>query len=727
MFYFFANTLQETPSIVNKVKSLFSWIKSPSSKDKKPTNEDENNAVSDEDRRKSFLSGFNGVFKFQAPDLSRLGTSNGLQTTPGGSNVSRRGVPFRFLEGDDDDDEADLAANYRKLASFFETKGSQPLTAVEDEGIRSMFRKIQQKSANNSPENAKGRYPVTSIHTPSLSRFENYPNTANMFVPRNGKKTAEHGTDDDNSSVSSSSVSQIKYTPLYTSSRKRTAEPAPFRPRKSTHLASIPTPYRPTSDLELYQPQAEEDDEEELPDAEPGNMTLENAGDENDSDTSMTQAPLSQTASTVLSLIEPLEEPKEEPAQPKKTFINPYASTALRSTRRSKIPRRTPAQSSGIIKSLELTMPDTPETADGPSQQASPSNSSTPSLQRKPNAAFVDKYKPARSSSLRKSLVPNGGTEDGGELKGSHGSTTTTIIDHSHQQQPKFTARWSVPDFADEDDEDGDTKLGDVSESATVSAKPSTPATNGLFSFEKPAAKPSSEENKLNGHAPAPLFKFGAVKEEESKAAFKFGEQEPKAASLFSFGSKTEDRVNGTASVGTGNGFSSAPKFVFGQTTSAPPSSASSAPSATQNGFQFTFGSQATSSASATPTFSSAPAAAPMFGATTPAPSGFQFGSGPVNGGTPKPEGVSNGEGKSKSLFGFGSNNATAATAGLSVNSTTTDADSDSDGSHGAGSKVVQFAKAYGFEKDGVAFVAPPTRPVDAAVLKDLQEHEFLF
>lgn len=62
---------------------------------------------------------------------------------------------------------------------------------------------------------------------------------------------------------SSDSTPLIKYTPLYSGNTKRPLEITKFKLRKLNNLASIPTPYRPTTDLEYYQSQ---EDDEQLPD-----------------------------------------------------------------------------------------------------------------------------------------------------------------------------------------------------------------------------------------------------------------------------------------------------------------------------------------------------------------------------------------------------------------------------------------------------------------------------
>lgn len=726
--------------------------------------------------------------------MSRFGSGNSNSSSSSSSNDSNNtalqlstseqaGLSRLGLENLNEDE--NLSSNYHALAEFFEKKGSEPLTEIEEEGVKSILRRIQLKSAGNSP-NGKLRYPVASIHAPSLNRFDSIPNTANSFMPRNGKKQkASH--------ESSDSTPLIKYTPLYSGNTKRPLEITKFKLRKLNNLASIPTPYRPTTDLEYYQSQ---EDDEQLPDVdndyestalvkateENGNSNLEEVTSAEE------EKEMSKTASAMLSLIEPLDEEKKQEngkPQPKKPFINPYASTAARSTPRNKRPRRPVVASSlsspsGIIKSLEQTMP---ESGDNNTEN---SNSGSASLQRKTDAAFVDKYKPARSSSLRKSLDL---TADEGGSSPRVSMISTTIID---TQQPKFTARWSAPEFADEEDDEGDVKLDDAPKSSSSPQSAKAP----LFSFSKP------KESAAEGKPAAPLFTFGDNKKTEEE---KKDDSEPPnkaSTSLFSFGGATTDKpakplfetgigaattaaITPTITLGSNNSTASrtpaaTSKPLFPTTSSSKPlfstGSTTQAPAFKFEGPAIVSGNAGFSAAPAvaTPTLSTSttvPTTSPIRPAGSPVKFSFQGApvSGPNSGGFNF--GVNGSNSSSSSNTGAPIFKFTANGGGINGNSavaaTTTTASSTgsggfqftgvangSNGSNGSTTtkpfifgvsqqqstlatskdnndeesrKVASVSDSMKIDFGTVDFVTPPLGAVDEAVIQTLKETEFIF
>lgn len=419
-------------------------------------------------------------------------------------------IPRPFATSDDqqeeDSEEPGQASSPNQiLADFFQKKGSEPLSDIEAAGVMSILNR-QALSAGESTEPS-----VYSIHTPSLKRFQQYPSTANMFTPKGMNKRLKRSRDQAvstphrNSPQPSSPSSSPKYSPLFGSNKKKRPSQSPsFTPRKMSHFSSIPSPYRPTASSTIYQAIT---NPEKLQEAEV--VVLDGPEEENIEEITSPEKPLSQTASTLLSLID---DPPEasviaSPAEKEKPklFVNPYASTASRSTPRTnnqaKLVRKPSSPPSNIVQTLERTKP-TNDTAS--SSAISELNSS----QKRTVPAYLDKYKPTRSSTLRQSLVPSPSNSPDGSsnLEAKPGfslstpvrsdanrseSASTTIIEHS-----KLTLTWSVPDFLD-DEEEVTSEFSEPASSKSLYPQLPPVATTTPFKFgstttstDKPVSKP---------------------------------------------------------------------------------------------------------------------------------------------------------------------------------------------------------------------------------------------
>lgn len=540
------------------------------------------------------------IFTFPAPEIPRL------DEIPESNKPKATTAQEVFEEIPKPENPEELGSPYRMLAEFFRKKGPEPLTEIETAGVMTILSQFQQQN-DGSPSSSSIKSPmnqITSIHTPSLNRFESYPNTSNMFTPKNSKRmkllpqaSSTTTTPQRNSTTQTPTLgSSPRYTPMYSGSKKRFSESSAFKPRKIANLASIPTPYRPTTDSQIFKVRDIEDedvnDEDHVkePESEPSNETEPRPDN----------SPLSQTASTMLSLIEPVEESSEidsnqytesspnynrnskTPLQ-KKPFVNPYASTASRSTPRSSRAGRTgatPSSDNGIIKSLERTMPGSPssttqinnsaQSVAGNNEASVSSSLGSPALQRKPVTSQFDKYRPAKSSSLRQSLVSSPGSSSENRLLGAGQAksagkrsdfsiASTTIID-----KPKITPRWSVPDFDDDDDDDeienggsnGDDKQLNQPGTMVSPGKPLYP-TVGQFSFQKagsstPGSVTAPVANQplqfTNTQQPKPqLFQFGvAAKPEKSSTEgekISFSNTKNEGTKMFSFSSPSEQPI----------------------------------------------------------------------------------------------------------------------------------------------------------------------------------------
>lgn len=384
-----------------------------------------------------------GAFSYPAPHITR---------------------PFATSNSDSQDSQDALTQQHAPTGSpnqlirdFFIKKGSAPLSDIERAGIVSLLNRDESAQEASSPP------APYSIHTPTVNRFQNYLSTSDAFSPRGSAKRQKRSNDSSSNtperrtSLVSSSSSSPKSSPLLGTGKKRPVQTSSFTPRKMSHFSSLPTPYRPTTNSNVYQTITnseksldseciviEDDENEAMAEADP-----------------VPEKALSQTASTLLALID--DQPKElaatstEEKEKPKSFVNPYASTASRSSPRNntqpKLVRKPPPASSNIVQSLERTMP---------GNDSTPSSTNGTPLKRI-IPAHLDKYKPTRSSTLRQSLIPSPSSSPESSTghendraffsparsgaKRSESSSTTVI------ERAKLTPTWSVPDFIDEDED----------------------------------------------------------------------------------------------------------------------------------------------------------------------------------------------------------------------------------------------------------------------------------
>lgn len=506
----------------------------------------------------------------------------------------------------EDTNNAPTGSPNQLLASFFQKKGSEPLSDIEAAGVMSILnRQAMSNQTSTSPS-------IYSIHSPSLKRFDEYPSMSNMFTPKGSNKRLKRPSDQTVntpqkiSSQSTSTSSSPKYSPLFGSNKKKRPSQSPsFTPRKMTHFSSIPTPYRPTTSSNVYQAITSSE-----------SSPTESTTNEDDIEVeivetaSVPEKSMSQTASTLLSLIddeviEPAPSPVVEKEKPK-PFVNPYASTASRSSPRTnnqaKLVRKPSLPPTNVVQNLERTMP---VNGTSPSQ-----NSSTP--QKRTIPAYLDKYKPTRSSTLRQSLIPSPSSSPNGQddendqsfvlspnAKRSE-SSSTTIIEHS-----KLTPTWTVPDFLDEDEEPEPSKTlyPDLS-------KPVVPS-QGSFDFgktsavEKTASKPFTFVSKND----TPTF-ANAVSTDTRSDVTKTPRLEHKPPNPLSQNSSVSF---GASEKSESSRFNSAPKFSFSASTNSANGSIP-APAPVTNLY---------------PDLEKKPLITPPFGTTTSAP---LFGSSQANG-----------------------------------------------------------------------------------------------
>jgi hypothetical protein len=276
-----------------------------------------------------------------------------------------------------------------------------------------------------------------------------------------------------------------QYTPLSTNSRKRrhTTQYSTFTPRKITHFSIVPSPYRPTSSSNVYKAITTE------PSSEPElKSSIESVEIEEKPEK------ISMTATAMLSLIDEPEDSEVEvvsfDSRPAKKFVNPYASTASKSTPRNNPPkliRKTTASPSSVIKSLERTMPSN-------DKKSTKDATSTPVL---------EKFKPVQSSSLRQSILPGTISKTTTDHAKRHDTASTAII-----EQVKHTPTWSVPEFFDDEmdvDEEIPTKEKEVpATSFKFSAPTSTPVESKPFVFKNDTAISETKPSSLFGSTPEP-------------------------------------------------------------------------------------------------------------------------------------------------------------------------------------------------------------------------------
>ncbi|KAA8897096.1 hypothetical protein TRICI_006772 [Trichomonascus ciferrii] len=290
----------------------------------------------------------------------------------------------------------------QRLAEFFKKKGDNQLSEMEVEGVMSLIN--QAKSQNESLIDFNNLQ-TSTFQSPSENTTQKKNENAHegsvslgsigLHTPVRMKSPASND---------SSPVSTPRYSPFY-STNKRPSLPSASssaKSRKTIHYANIPTPYRPGSrtSTRLSNPLNLSTSQDSLIRDAPTESSVKDKEPETTKEVEATK-PISQTASALLSLIgdeEKAEEPKTKEKEKHyndipddmKSFVNPYASPARRSSpqkkQRQNLHKESPKPNA--IKELEKTMP-------------------KGSVPPPPAASIADKYKPARSSGLRKSIVPS--------------------------------------------------------------------------------------------------------------------------------------------------------------------------------------------------------------------------------------------------------------------------------------------------------------------------------
>lgn len=295
----------------------------------------------------------------------------------------------------------------QRLADFFKKKGDTQLSEMEVEGVMSLIN--QAKSQDES------LIDLNNLQSPTFqSPAENAAPKKNESAHEGSVSLSSIGLRTpvrmSPASNDSSPVSTPRYSPFY-STTKRPSFPSASKSaksRKTIHYANIPTPYRPGSrtSTKLSNPLNLSTSQDSLVRDAPTEQSTKEKEPAANKEVEE-KKPMSQTASALLSLIGDDEKEDESKAKDKekekekekhyndipddmKSFVNPYASPARRSSphkkQRQNLHRESPKPSA--IKELEKTMP---------------KDSAAPP----PSTSIVDKYKPARSSGLRKSIVPS--------------------------------------------------------------------------------------------------------------------------------------------------------------------------------------------------------------------------------------------------------------------------------------------------------------------------------
>lgn len=319
-----------------------------------------------------------------------------------GEPVQQPITPFKFpapgdslrrpssLSRDSIVDSARRDSPNEKLRQFFMAKGDDKLTEMEVEGVMSLIR--QAKEQNESAIDI-------DVVSGSSSAAASGPATPSQPL-RNRKSLPQFSTP-----VAAQSRSPATYTPRYGSSASSSA--ASSAAKKDTEASKaatpsirymdIPTPYRPARRSSPLRQSSMSEPGSAQPESasQPEPLSAQSAS-ENDQKPAEPAAPkpMSQTASVLLSLLDEGDDKPEEPPKPEaKPFVSPYAASPRRAT---PVRRRESAESpkKSPLQQLEHARPKQATTASGPTAVAGVTSSEA-----------TAKYKPARSSSLRQSIV----------------------------------------------------------------------------------------------------------------------------------------------------------------------------------------------------------------------------------------------------------------------------------------------------------------------------------
>lgn len=421
------NTAVRTPgSIFSRVKNLFTPRAWRASLHQHKPNDDEDTEMAGSGLPEKSPS----VEPFQYPEPESLGDKS-LPNLDRFNEISTR-IGSRYSSGSPN---STASSPNQRLAEFFKKKGEGQLSEMEIEGVMAL---INQAKEQNESVIDLNNLSAQTFASPG-SKYKEYQQDEEEDLSVTAIRPAEQHHNNSvstpifnrNSSKSpaiASPATTPRYSPFYSSSTKRQSLPSASsssssKARKTIHYANIPTPYRPGSrtGTKLHNPLNFDTSQDALISS---TQKTEEKGDSSSNDTEQGLAtakkPMSQTASTLLSLIgdEDVEEEGQEQKKAVtkkddrhyndipddlKSFVNPYASPARRQQssspkkqqRKTGTPSRKESPKPNAVKELEKTMPKQ-------QQQEHQQQSSTPVASS--NTTF-DKYKPSRSSGLRKSIV----------------------------------------------------------------------------------------------------------------------------------------------------------------------------------------------------------------------------------------------------------------------------------------------------------------------------------
>ncbi|KAK9353508.1 hypothetical protein V1523DRAFT_348993 [Lipomyces doorenjongii] len=439
--------------------------------------------------------------------------------------------------------EEQTASPNQMLAKFFREKGDAPLSSIEVQGVMALMQQAQQKQLEERRQSTPSLPSFSTQTSPSKTVTEQlYPSVPSFVTP------ARHRS-------ATPSLRAPRYNPILTPQPRRAVTPMVAKPKTVVQYPTISTPFKsrtttpqPSSGKRLKTdsdvPAAEKHERKQLRPASPANQHDKSAAP------STTPKRISQTASALLSLIEPVGTPSEiakaraedrerltDPAI--KSFVNPYAaSTPLTST----TTRRKQARKESLVgvgsarkkrralDEIERTIPteekigafasgiasatpvrpsthavvaqsalkvSTPSAGpEGDSQIAISSGPSSASKQMPPAISLIEKFKPSKSSHLRESIIMN--------APESPVSDTNSVAKKSVQSKLSLASREGATSkilfpFGSSDDstpareqEKGDTFAFSVPKPAVSQSAAKPDEKNAQFGFDGASAAPST-------------------------------------------------------------------------------------------------------------------------------------------------------------------------------------------------------------------------------------------
>jgi len=339
-----------------------------------------------------------------------------------------------------------------RLADFFAKKGNAPLSEIELEGVKALLEKTN--SAQTSPK------------TPRNERNEDEEDKIEILKPKSSDsavKTTPSFKATYNNTVNSTvdnSFDNTANSPHITSARKRrvfdfSGFPSPYRTSRLKETSFMLDDYQSDKPETSSEAKIEEPKEEKK---------------------------MSNTASALLSFIENHESTEEKPKEEIKTkkkidYSNPYAtiSSSHRKNKKASSTSSTttsnPNRKLTAFEQLEQSLAPTQEQQQ-PKQQ--PQQQPQP---QQPELSNFNKYKPAKSSSLRESV--------------SLGDTTDQSVDEIEVDEPESVSKKREP--------------SDTSSSFKVPEVPQNNAPTTITSGK--LSEPAQEESKPTFNS-KPLFSF---------------------------------------------------------------------------------------------------------------------------------------------------------------------------------------------------------------------------